>query len=81
MRTRTQPFVVASARSSLQVVIRGVGMTAVAAGDIADGLWHFVCTSWRPVQAQVRVSLDGRASCAVGDVGVSQREQDNALVQ
>jgi hypothetical protein len=75
------PWGVPRARSALQISIHGTNLTATAAGDVADGVWHYICVSWRPTQSQVRVSLDGRASCAVGDIGVSQREQDNALVQ
>lgn len=67
--------------SALEVIVHGVSMPAVSVGHLADGRWHFLCVSWRPNQAEVRVSLDGRTSCAAGDAGVSQQGQDSALVQ
>jgi hypothetical protein len=64
----------------LQLAIHGANLTSTIP-NVADGLWHFVCTSWQPSQSTARVSVDARASCGSSDSGPVQADQDAATLR
>ncbi len=47
-------------------------------GDVSDGLWHFVCTSWQAASGNARLSVDAKASCST-DAGPNKGDQDAAF--
>ena len=64
----------------LQLAIHGTSLTSTVP-NVADGLWHFVCTSWQPSQSTARVSVDARASCGSSDSGPVQADQNAATLK